>query len=306
MARGDLVQTERHLPLIAVGTGGDGSALLHVDKALGVTNSRLYRQARSYRVRFVANNHNATGETLYEFYTLPSNYDTIGAVRLAYTNWLSSIQTELDGGANLAKWYDFRISPETITNGNSELKPSFFTGNAWAVLVADEYGFSTAQGSDGNAKGFHIGASSISNSFNIYQEWTDHLSNKQPTSTITAVQDVYTDLTIGDEHETREHLGETGDLAPYDLDRQTVRDGAYHLVLKDVISFDADGAVGVPRTSTFDAPLGVVVVRKQTDQTETDFSTSISELICVASPGSYKGVHAPAIVDFNPRALEQG
>ncbi len=116
-----LTSVERSIPLIAVGSGGVGRGLVQVDRELSQMNERLYRQCRSYRVRFT-DWPTITGgsEGTYRFFTLPSNWYTIAAIRYAYKNWLESLEDPLESGGRFAKWYDWRIEP-MLKDDNSQL-----------------------------------------------------------------------------------------------------------------------------------------------------------------------------------------
>lgn len=310
-----LTTTERSVPLIAVGSGGAGRGLVQVDRELSQMNEQLYRQCRSYRVQFSVWD-DAVAERTYRFFTLPSNWYTFAAIRHAYRNWLESLEDPLESGAGFAKWYDWRIEP-MLKDDNSQLT-AFLTSMedidtasgdyqlSYSVLTPDEYAYSKTYDSGGNVHGFAVGDGNSAAEYNIMHEYQAKLTSKQPDSMAVTFEGSYVDLHGASDSEIKELLAESGDLAPYDYDRETFRDGIRNWVLKETLVADADaGKTGSPRTRFFDAPLGIVIVVKDSNQAEADLSTNSPELIMHCAKGEYKGVFAPAIVDFNPRKIEK-
>lgn len=283
------------MPLIGVGDEGNGTALFHADKQLGVTNHQLFRQCRKYRVSFKLGRSATTDESSYYFYTLRDNWYTNGAIKAAYNVYLRTVMDELKGGQKFAKWADFRISPETISA--AELRAALYNGSSYTSVAPDEYLDSQVELTNGSLSGF-----GLMGGLNIFSEYQDIVNNRRADSLETTHQVAYQDVMTGADHETEEQMAETGDLPPYDWNLSSSQDHPW--VLKSTMHYDPDGGVAADRTGMFDAPLGMVLILKTVNQTLTDFSTSLPEIICTVAKGSYKGVHAPAIVDFNPRELE--
>lgn len=290
---------ERTIPLIGVGDEGNGTAVFQVDKQLGVTNHQLFRQCRNYRVSFKLGRSATTDEVSYFFFTLRDNWFTNNAIKTAYNKYLQTVLEELKGGAKFSKWADFRISPEAISA--AELKAAIYNGSSYTSVDPDEYLISKAQTTAGALKGFTVMTSA--EGYNIFSEYQDIVNNRRADSLEVTHQVGYQDLATGSDHETEEEMAETGDKPPYDWNLSASQDHPW--VLKATMHYDADGGSGNDRTGMFDAPLGMVLCLKTVNQTLTDFATNLPEMICTVGKGSYKGVHAPAIVDFNPRELEQ-
>lgn len=290
---------ERVMPLIGVGDEGNGTALFQADKQLGVNNHMLFRQCRNYRVSFRLGRSANTDESSYYFFTLRDNWYTNGAIKAAYNEYLDGVLDELKGGQAFAKWADFRINPEAISA--AELRAAIYNGSSYTSVAPDEYGLSELEGTDGNLKNFCI-MDSVTNGMNIFSEYQDIINNRRADALTVTHEVAYQDVNSGSDHETEEVMAETGDVPPYDWNLSADQDHPW--VLKGSLHYDPDGGVADSRTGMFDAPLGMVLCLKTVNQTLTDFATNLPELICVVGKGDYKGVHAPAIVDFNPRALE--
>lgn len=309
-----LTTTERNIPLIAVGSSGVGRGLVQVDRELSQVNEQLYRQCRSYRVRFSVWP-TSTSEATYRFFTLPNNWYTMAAIRHAYKNWMETLEDPLESGAVFAKWYDWRIEP-MLEDGNSQLTAMLTSMEdvdtagsdfrvSYSVLTPDEYAYSKTFDSGGAVHGFAVGDGNSAAEYNIMSEYQAKLTSNQPDAMTVTYEGSYVDLHGATDSELRELLAESGDRAPYDYDRETFRDGIRNWNLQEILCCDADGYGQNPTTKFFDAPLGIVVVVKDRDQNEIDMSTSNPELIMHVQAGDYKGVRAPAIVDFNPRKLEK-
>lgn len=307
-----LTTTERSIPLIAVGSSGTGRGLVQVDRELSQMNEQLYRQCRNYRVRFKAWPV-STSEATYRFFTLPSNWFTMAAVRHAYKNWMESLEDSLESGGKFAKWYDWRIEPK-LEDGNSQLSAMIASmadidtaGSdfqlTYEIMHPDEYAYSKTRDAAGTEHGFAVGSGSTSSEYNIMAEYQAKLTSTQPDSMVVTHEGSYADLHGTHDKEIKTSLAESGDRAPYDYDRETVRDGVRNWVMKEVLV--TDELQNSVSTRFFDAPLGIVIVVKDRDQSEIDISTSQPELVMEVQRGEYKGVFAPAIVNFNPRKIEK-
>ncbi len=312
-----LTTVERSIPLIGVGSGGVGRGLVQVDRELSQMNERLYRQCRSYRVRFTEWPTVTGGQELtYRFFTLPNNWYTIAAIRYAYQNWLESLEDPLESGGQFSKWYDWRIEP-MLKDGNSQLAAMLASMEdidtagsdfqlTYSVLSPDEYAYSKTYDSGGAVHGFAVGDGNSAAEYNIIAEYQAKLTSTQPDSMVVTHEGSYEDLHGASDKEIKTLLAQSGDSAPYDYDRETFRDGIRNWVLKETLVVDADSIGTSPsRTRFFDAPLGIVVVVKDYNQDESDFSTNQPELVMHVAKGKYKGVFAAPIVDFNPRKIEK-
>lgn len=281
-----------------------------MDRELGKMNNMLFRQCRNYTLR-VGAWPGAAQERTYRMFTLSEEWFTHSAIKHAYANWLKSLRDKSPVGASFAKWYDFRIEPK-IGDDNSQLEAcvaEMTDGGSdqvtWNVTYADEYAYSKTRDSGGTEKGFKIGVGGDSSVYSIFAEYQKSLTSKQADSNVVTHEASYTDLHDASDHLITAHLAESGDRAPYDLDRETIGDGAVPWVMKEVLTVDPDGGQSNSKTAFFTAPLGIVVIVKDGDQAEVDFSSTEPEIYIEVAKGNYKGVKSTPIVDFNPRNVEK-
>lgn len=293
--------TERHISLLASDGTGAGQAIVQVDKILSQANMRLYRQTYSYPVSFKAVNSGTDASTLsYKFYTLPSNWFTMGAVRFAFRNWRNGIQDELAAGQPTGGWVDFRMDMANADGDNTNMVGATFDGDGYNALDAGEYNTSVCAIDDGTDKGFNL-FGALADHFNIFNEYAKSLDGRKPDDMSSTVATTYSGLSDADDT-VREKLVEHYDSPPYPQDLSGTEWADATMVLKDVITFDGNAGVSSVTTGTFEAPLGLVYIVKTDDASDTDLSTSVPELILRVKAGGYKGVAASPIVRF-PRDL---
>lgn len=273
-------------------------------------NDQLFRQCRTYSVRFGLMDPSAAAARQVMFFTLADNWFNNGAIKHAYANWLKSIKDKAPAGATFAKWYDFRIEPK-IADGAQRLGACTAslqgTGTPeWTIRTPDEYAYSHTRDSAGTEMGFAIGDGETSDEYDIQLQYQKKLTAKQPDSVAVTAESSYANLHDASDHLIQDHLTESGDRAPYDYDRETSLDGVSPWVMKDFLHIDKDGGQSNSVTRYFTAPLGIVLaVNTATDGTETDFNTNAPTMFMEAQAGNYKGVKSHAIVDFNPRKIEK-
>ncbi len=288
--------TEIHIPLRASAADGTdaGDAIIQVDKCLSMMNHRLYRQCRNYEVslQYVPISRSVTYEV--EIYTFPDNYFVRGAIAHAYNTWKRSIQDELDAGVKLSRWYDFRINEQDPDSSWDFLVPAVFDGDATNSLTPDEYTETSVTGTDLSVEAFHM-MGTISNSYNIFAEYAKVLNSRRATSPAVTSDESYAGLLPGGEDQ--EHLVETGDLPPYDHDFASYWDSGDILVLRDKLFVDIGNAGNRTVSRQFKAPLGMVYLRLQGDDSDVDFATGGSPLIMHCKPGSYMGVAADTLTE---------
>ena len=287
--------TQTDVALIAADGTGAGQAMVRVDKVLAQMNHRLYRHAMNYQVSFkhlVAPG--TTAQHTYRFFTLPSNWFTMGAIRYAFRNWRYGIQNELGGGNPQGSWLDFRISTANPDGDNAVLNGATFDGDGYNALDAGEYNISEAAIDDGTDKSFSL-FGDLADHFNVFDEYAKHLDAKKPDDSAITVANTYQGLSDADDT-VREALVEKFDTPPYPQDLAGTNWADAVLVLQDEVRYDGDGAQGILSTKTFNAPLGVVFITKTVNSTDTDLSTSVPELLMRVKGGSYKGVSAQPIV----------
>lgn len=288
--------TELQFPLLASGSAGVGQAIIQADKILSAVNMRLYRQSMVYPVKFRVDPVALSSTMEYRFYTLSHNWFTMGAIKHAFKNFRYSIQEELQN-ANVSKWYDFRVDNGNLDGDQTALVSCSFDGDGYNAHELGEYSTSKTSIADGTDKGFCL-FGALADHYNIFQEYARHIDAGHPADeSVGGETSTYNSLHDGDSS-VMGLLQTTGDSPPYprDLDGSNWKDAT--LVLRDTITFDADGALGRLSTSYMDAPLGIVFVTKQVAGSATDMSTTEPSMIMTVKGGSYKGTGAVPIFKY--------
>lgn len=302
--------TETRIPILCTTDSTDGEGNLVVQASLAATrmNGRLYRQCRTYNVSFSlipAPIHDGSTQVNLEFFTLPNNYFTHGAIKYAYDTYQDMMADEKEAGIKPAKWHDFHINEQNPTGvweyGGAALTDGTADGG-WVALPADEsISDSSVTDAGGTSQGFHL-LGNLANSFNIFREYAKKL-NYRPQPGTTSSDQPYDGLLDLDDADV---LAERGDQAPYDRDWSTmipddttVDDdaGQQLLVHRASVSYKSNGAQGRLSTGRFDAPLGLVWIRKYAAGGESAFGTSIPELTLNLTPGDYKGVRSHSLTE---------
>ncbi len=309
--RGKLVgmPTQRTIALSA-GEASQTEGIVEVSSLLSQMNSRLYRQGMNYDVQFALTEPTNSAITYQiNFYTLPNNWFTLGAIKHAFNAWRSTLQEELivTGGKH-AKWLDFRIQPDADGTPESNIMyPNFWDGNSHtAVSTGYKQGYSETTDSGGDVMKFSTGGAedkSGAGHYNIMLEYARHLMSRRADSTAESGPQSYEGLQAG--LDELDHILEDGDEPPYDQDF-----GMFHgdadaaadtrLVWADTLyvgkgtdsddtTSRASGSRLVTRTIT--APLGLVFM----EASAAFVQSSDSEIALIAKPGSYKGVNATPI-----------
>jgi len=251
------------------------------------------------KVKLTAPYHNAI-----EVYILKDTWMVRNAIKQACKVYMNT-QTMQPGQTNKpARWHDFRIKPTDQTGSEiSQLLPTGFVTNdvngpvIFNTTSTGQYDYSSVR-SQNNAttRQFVIGGTS-GNQFDILQAYMD----LDDTSSDEAVSsDSYS--AFFDAHTPQVDIDDEGDLAPYNM---TNLDN--YLVKVDTIY------TGKTTTATFDAPLGWVFFKHNTEILERnpdvkfDGATGVFQvqtgaigpggtvtacLQVIHSPGKYKGVRS--------------
>lgn len=294
--------TEKCIPLgAAADTGGAaGTLIVKTSKALSQMNNRLYRQTRNYRVKFSLVGINALhddNEVQYDFYTLPNNWFVHGAIKYAFRTYMQAHEDEIRAGVKFARWHDFTIDEQDPDGTWEQSQVLLYDGDAYASLASDEAPVDTSITlNDGSTSKVFRLMGTDSGAFNIFKEYANLLNYRVPdTEAVTSYQPYEGLLDLKD----ADKMAEVGDRAPYDRDFSTFLDDGTDdqniLVYQDSISADRNTYFKAS-TRLFDAPLGLVWVRKVVDDAAADVSNSTPELCLHVAQGNYKGVNAPSIL----------
>nr|AGA18359.1 hypothetical protein [uncultured marine virus] len=293
--------TEKCLAIKAAAdtSGASGYMIVKASRHLGEMNNRLYRQCRTYDLKFstISNNVSYTNTTLYDFYTLPNTWFVYGAIKYAYDTYLRAHQDEIDAGIKFGRWHDFIIN-EQDPDGIWELSELvLYDGDGWATVVSDEVAVdSTVTNEAGTSISFNL-LGAESNMFNVFSEYANLLKGRGPADDSVDSDQPYAGL-ISDLDDA-DKMVEVGDQAPYDRDFSSfLHDGTDDqniLTYQASISVDPNGATQ-RTTRTFTAPLGLVWVVKTVNGSLSDHSNTVPELCMHVAPGKYKGVRSESLV----------
>ncbi len=288
-------------------TDGEGNMYIRACRMATLMNGRLYRQARTYRMKFavkVAPEHDGGTQVNYEFFTLPNTYFVHGAIKYAYDTYRRQLADEIASGIKPSRWNDFILNPQNPTGAWEDSVPVLWdatAGAGWASLAADQsLSNSSITDAGGTSKGFNV-LGNVANSYNIFREYANKLNYREEPGAISSTQPFDG---LADNLDDADELTERGDLAPYDRDWSsflpddaTVDDDSSQHILthRGSISLNADSAQGRLSTGYFTAPLGLVWVRKYLNGSEGAFDTIQPELVLTFAPGSYKGVDSHSL-----------
>jgi hypothetical protein len=289
-------------------TDGEGNMVVQTNLALSKMNGRLYRQCRTYRVKFnliTAPVHDAGANVNIEFFTLPNTYFVHGAVNYAFKQYMNLHADELAAGIKFARYHDFSINEQNPTGVWEYASPALWDGTAdggMASLTANEtITDSSVTDAGGTSQGFHL-LGNLANSYNIFREYAKRLNYRPQPGTVSSDQPYEGLLDLDD----ADDMAEKGDLAPYDRDFSdfipddaTVDDDAGQNLLlhRGTITYDVAAGPGRISTGYFDAPLGLVWCRKTVSGSESAWNTTNPELTLTVAPGDYKGVMSHSLIE---------
>jgi len=300
--------TEKCIPIKAAAdtTDAAGRMIVKGNRHLSEMNNRLYRQCRTYDVRFstIANNVGSGDTWTYDFFTLPNTWFVYGAIKYAYDTYKQAHEDELRAGIRFAKWHDFHINEQDPDLIWEIAQACLFDGGdssgslgGWMNITADEVSNdTTVTKNDGSTVMQFNLLGNETNEYNIFSEYANKLKYRISTDPSVSSSQPYEGLL---DLKDADLMAEVGDKPPYDSNFSSfLHDGTDDqniLVYQGSISSDANGAI--QRTSrTFTAPLGLVWVQKEVNGTLTDISHQFPELCMHFSPGKYKGVRSESLV----------
>ena len=271
-------QTITEIDLINPTGVPQANSFVRLDRLAALSNQRLYRQHMTYYGECTLQ---TDGEqSLIEVYTLPTNWWTLGALRMAKKMHDRAMKEER-GLVGQARWYDFRISGNPPAA--DELIPAGLDAAGTRVAVStsnSEYFFSGVVDSDGNTKGFDLIAASSASKYNVFDEW-DAMGNVQDDPAAPTAGG-YDDIVDDIRSNNVDRLQNRGNEPPYDANSHNLR-----FVKVGELYQTAGGAQSLT-TGLFAAPLGLVYLR--------GYSTTQGDNVRVLlAPGEYKGVMASAI-----------
>jgi hypothetical protein len=234
---------------ISLSAGG----IVIAPNALSMINRRHYPAAGVYECN-ITMNPTITGQVV--VYALKDNWDTIGAIRLAYKAYLEATKDERSvmSKKQVARWEDFRIAHDT---GLTEMVPMVHdVGVGSTVLAVGEFENSTIVDKDGNNRYFSIENPTSTTRFNILSQWSaaGNVDTDPVTSTSSAP---YADLNPLVNAQQGAEMQTDGNNPPYDANGN---DGLTSAWVKVATLTNGGAASGRLSTGYFRAPLGMILV----------------------------------------------
>ena len=288
-------------PIPAIAATG---MFIQVDKALSMSNYKLYRQGMNYHARVSLVNEGSATSQHYEIYTLPTDHRTIGALRMAKAIYNQAVKDELEIRPEvMTPWTDFKIDlygPAQDAGANpmytnqmrpKRLIPSELGANIAAYLTKDAYNFSEITSNAGDQKRFSLIDDDDLTHWNVFSEYRNYLTNRSDpdsASETPAYPDASAVLTEMAE------LADKGDEPPYSWafvqeqqDGTDLNDAALNLQLAGTLDDGINTRQQLNQSVLVEAPLGLIFVKSTSNM-----SASVQELNVTLLPGNYKGVKA--------------
>jgi len=206
----------QHYPVVRRGkldtaTPTSGEIEINIEQFLSKTNRRLYRQARTYRVKIDLD---ADSTEKFAVFALADNWMNHRALKMAYDMYLENSQDERERlkGSQIARWSDFRV---LSGGGSAQANPIQYDVNGTPLaFTAGEFQNTLVVDSAGIAKNFTWGAATSSR-YSILEEY-DKAGNANTRPTSSTGDMPYDDLMSDDSAVMADSLQTRGELPPYD------------------------------------------------------------------------------------------
>lgn len=277
----------KHYPVVRRGKldtelSTSGEIEINIDQFLSKTNRRLYRQARTYRVKIDLD---ADSTEKFAVYALADNWMNHKALQMAYAMYLENSQDERERlkKEQIGRWSDFRVVSGGVAPQADPVQynvngiPSRFTaGDFTTTIVVDANGVS---------KNFSWGAATASR-YSILEEY-DKAGNANSSPSTTTGDMPYDDLMADDDAAMAEALQNRGEDPPYDATGV----GASNPWVK-VAQLDAASPAQKLSSGFFDAPCGFVLITPLGGVAD-----NLDDLSWEVQSGDYKGVNAPSYLE---------
>lgn len=226
-----------------------------VPNVLSMINRRHYPACAVYEANITVN---PQTPGLVQVYALKDNWDTIGAIRLAYKAYQKATADEraMLSKSQVARWEDFRIAHDT---GLAEMVPMVYDhGVGLSSLTVGEFENSTIVDALGNNRFFSIESATSTSRYNILTSWsaTGNVDTDPQNTTASAA---YGDLDPLVSNQQGQELQTDGNLPPYDAQGNDGLGSAWTRVAtlnNDTVA----GNDGRLSTGFFRAPLGMIII----------------------------------------------
>lgn len=222
---------------------------------LSMINRRHYPATGVYECSIDLNAAVVTGQL--NVYALKDNWDTIGAIRLAYKAYLEATKEEraMMSNAQLGRWQDFRIRHGT---GLTEMSPMVYDhGVGLSSLTIGEFVNTTVEDSAGNLKAFSIEEPNSLTRYNILTQWSAS-GNVDADPQVSTAAGAYGGLDSDLSNVQSTQMQTEANEPPYDAQGNDGLTSAWTKVA--TLTNAVAGADGRLSTGFFRAPLGMILV----------------------------------------------
>jgi len=277
----------KHYPVVrrgklATAIPTSGEIEISIDQFLSKTNRRLYRQARTYRVKIDLD---ADSTEKFAVYALADNWMNHKALQMAYAMYLENSQGERERlkEAQIARWSDFKVASGGVAPVANPVQYNV-NGVATALTVGD-FATTVVVDAAGVTKNFSWGAATASR-YSILEEY-DKAGNAQ-TSPESSTNDMpYDTLMADDDAAMASALQFRGEEPPYDATGV----GSANPWVK-VAQLDAASTAQKLSSGFFDAPCGFVLITPLGG-----LADNLDDLSWEVQAGDYKGVNATSYLE---------
>jgi hypothetical protein len=276
----------RQFPL-AEASPSQGNRIRAVDvgRCLSQANRRIYRYGRSYEVKIDLE---ANSGTTLEVYALRNDWPVVKAFQMAHAEYLKNTADERANLSKdqLARWEDFRIShgQPSVT----DVGPQFFQGGVQVsnLVGQGEFALSNVVDSSGTRYVFSWTGTSSSGIFSVLGEYEKTANaNARPSSIEADAPYVEIDSEVNEL--THDDLQNDGDLPPYEQNAVNADAPFVKIATLDSSNPNAQKL----STGYFTVPCGLILIA------QTAYSDIAGKYSMTAKAGSYKGVHAPSLLE---------
>jgi hypothetical protein len=259
---------------------------VNVEQQLSKVNRRLYRHGRGYHVKLDLD---PQASQIYTVYALSDTWMNDRAFKMAYQMYLDNGEDERDRlkESNIARWEDFRTrSGFGFAQANPVLQSSPDHGGRVA-LTNGEFFQTAVVDSAGTTRSFSWGSPTATR-YSILEEY-DKAGNAQPAPDTSTGDMPYDNLMADDSAAMGALLQAAGNLPPYDANGVNASSPWVKIA-------ELSAATTAQKLSTgfFKAPCGYVLISAGADGAEIPV---LRHLNLTVKGGSYKGVHAPSMLE---------
>jgi hypothetical protein len=263
---------------------GNAVRLVDVGRCLSQANRRIYRYGRQYEVKIDLE---ANSNTSIEVYALRNDWAVVKAFQMAHEQYLKNTADERANlsPTQIARWEDFRIQPgqPSITT----VGPQFWQGGALVSNLENqgEFASSNVVDSSGTRRTFTWGTPGAAQ-FGVLHEF-DKVANANANPSSIVADAPYEEIDSEVNDMTHDDLQYDGDLPPYEQNAINADAPFVKIATLDSSNPNAQKL----STGYFTVPCGVIFIR------QTAYSDIAGKYSMTAKAGSYKGVHAPSLLE---------